>query len=201
MDCTGKQGTREWREKRRSLVTASECASVLGHNPYQTAERLLMTKCNVLKFTGNKFTKHGQDMEGIAIQRYEDETGHSGSSFGLLVNPDYPLIGGSPDGITACGRLIEVKCPVTREVVLGDVPGHYIDQIQMLLHITQLNVADYIEMKGAEEFQIVEVKKDRQWWNRNKDAIEQFHARLTECKIDPTLCPRPKKRKPRFDFG
>lgn len=200
-ESTRVQGSREWKQKRQSLVTASECASVLGRNPYQTADKLLMTKCNVVKFNGNKFTKHGQDMEGIAIHRYEQETGHTVRSFGLLVNPLFPWIGGSPDGITDCGRLIEVKCPVMREIILGEVPRMYIDQIQMLLHITGLEVADFIEMKGAEEFQIVEVKKDPSWWIDNKENLHTFHQRLTDCKADPTLCPRPKKRKPRFDFG
>lgn len=200
MDRSGKQGTRDWKEKRRGLVTASECASVLGRNPYQSAQKLLMTKCNIVKFSGNAYTQHGQDMEPIAIQRYEHETGHTVDSFGLLVNPKYSWIGGSPDGITRCGRLIEVKCPVVREIIPGEVPAHYMDQIQMLLHITGLKVADFIEMKGS-EFHIVEVNKDPRWWGKNREALHTFHQQMQECRLDPTLCPRPKKRKPRFDFA
>lgn len=201
MDRSGTQGTREWKQKRQSLVTASECASVLGRNPYQSANKLLMTKCNVVKFTGNAYTQHGQDMESIAIERYQRESGHTVDSFGLLVNPKYAWIGGSPDGITRCGRLIEVKCPVVREIIPGEVPAHYMDQIQMLLHITELKVADFIEMKGTTEFHVVEVKKDPKWWSKNKEALHLFYLQLQECRQDPTLCPRPKKRKPRFDFA
>lgn len=201
--CKG-QRTAEWKLKRRHMVTASESATVLGQNPYETANSLLKKKLGLTTFHGNKFTQHGQTMESAAIERYETETGHTVESFGLLVSPNEPWLGGSPDGITRCGRLIEVKCPVTRPIVLGEVPRHYMAQMQQLLHITGLQVCDFVEMKGPEEFQIVEVKRDSDWWRENKDKLQAFHKRLEECFEDPSLAPRPRKRKkkaPKFDFG
>ena len=74
-----------------------------------------MKKLGVTVFKGNKFTQHGQLMESAALERYEVETGHTVESFGLLVSEKEPWLGGSPDGITSCGRLIEVKCPYFRK--------------------------------------------------------------------------------------
>ena len=198
------QRTAEWKKKRRSMVTASECAAVLGQNKYDTPQKILMRKLGMTVFKGNKFTQHGQDMEAAAIARYEVETGHTVETFGLMVSPDEPWLGGSPDGITQCGRIVEVKCPVTREIVPGEIPRQYMAQVQQLMHITGLEVADFVEMKGPEEFQIVEVKRDPDWWNTHEKKLREFHARLTECLEDPTLAPKPrrrKKKKPDFDFG
>ena len=198
------QRTAEWKEKRRHMVTASESAAVLGQNPYETANALLKKKLGLTVFRGNKFTQHGQTMEGAAIERYETETGHTVESFGLLVSADDKWLGGSPDGITRCGRLVEVKCPVTRPIVLGEIPRHYMAQVQQLLHITGLPVCDFVEMKGPEEFQIVEIKKDIGWWTENQPKLHAFHKRVEECFADPSLAPKPRKRKkkaPIFDFG
>lgn len=97
---------------------------------------------------------------------------------------------------------LQVKCPVVREIILGEVPAHYMAQIQLLLLITGLEVADFVELKGPEEFQIVEVKKDPEWWNTHEAALRAFHTKLHECIENPELAPRPrKKKKPKFDFG
>lgn len=110
------QKTQEWKKRRRSMVTASQAASVIKQNPYETPRALLMKKLNITSFKGNKFTRHGEMMEDAALDRYRVETGHELESFGLLVHPTEPWLGGSPDGITKCGRLVEVIicCPAPR---------------------------------------------------------------------------------------
>lgn len=88
--------------------------------------------------------------------------------------------------------------------MLGDVPRHYVAQIQQLLFITGLQVCDYVEMKGPEEFQIVEVKRDPDWFKTHGTTLRNFHTKLCDCRKDPSLAPRPKKRKkkpPKYDFG
>jgi len=198
------QRTASWKQKRRGLVTASQVASILKQNPYETPRALLMKKLDIVVFKGNKFTKHGVVMESAALERYAVETGHEVDEYGLLMDPENDWLAGSPDGITPCGRLIEVKCPVTREIVLGEVPRHYMAQIQTLLHITKLEVCDFVEMKGPNEFQIVEVKRDLDWFATHESELRKFHTKLHEAIENPELAPRPRKRKAKvhaFDFG
>ena len=58
----------------------------------------------------NFYTQHGQDNEDIAIEKYIAlNPGIRVFSFGLLLHPDYKELGGSPDGITSGGVLLEIK--------------------------------------------------------------------------------------------
>jgi len=195
------QRTPEWLERRKGMITASEVGTILGANKYQSCTQLLMQKLNITKFAGNKFTKHGQEYEQVALDRYCNERGHKLHYYGLLQSKTVPWLGGSPDAVTACGRLVEVKCPVKRKIIYGEVPHMYYHQIQLLLFVTGLQHADFVELGGSDEFHICPIIKDENWFVHNKAALETFHKRLLECQKFPELAPRPKKRKNKFDFG
>lgn len=105
------QRSSEWHRERDKRLTASDVASVLDENPYKTKEKLFLDKLGIGdKFTGNFYTQHGQDNEDIAIEKYISfNPGVQVFSFGLLLHPDYIELGGSPDGITNTGILLEIK--------------------------------------------------------------------------------------------
>ena len=67
-------------------------------------------------FTGNEYTKWGQDLEPEAVRAYQLVTGkgvdHS-ADLGELAGA--PWLGASPDGLVLDGRgVLEVKCPAVR---------------------------------------------------------------------------------------
>ena len=141
------QKSEEWYRRRQQFITASTIASVCGDNPYEKRKTALKKKLAPDNaFSGNEATRHGNEYEPVAIEKYERTRVERVFSFGLLtsLNPGEDFIAGSPDGITASGRLIEVKCPYLR-TPNGTVPSHYVHQIQTLLHILRLDVCDYIE--------------------------------------------------------
>ncbi len=99
-----------WLEARRTCITASDVASVLGDNPYSDATSVLLSKLGITpRFNGNDATRHGEKYEPIAIQRYETLNTTTVHEFGLLHHPTISGLAGSPDGITESGILIEVK--------------------------------------------------------------------------------------------
>jgi hypothetical protein len=70
---------------------------------------------------------------------------------GRLHHPEDKRCTASPDGLIydstspeKVGRLIEIKCPVTREID-GSVPKEYYAQMQMQLQVTGLKNCDYVE--------------------------------------------------------
>ena len=70
---------------------------------------------------------------------------------GRLVSEEDERCSASPDGLiysdptnVRTGRLIEIKCPVTR-VPDGKVPKDYYSQIQMQLHVTGLPSCHFVE--------------------------------------------------------
>ena len=70
------------------------------------------------KRKGNHFTLHGQLHEPIALKEYKKVTGCKVASFGLVNSPDVPWLACSPDGVTHCGRLVEVCAPPWPPTVL-----------------------------------------------------------------------------------
>lgn len=58
---------------------------------------------------GNHFTLHGQLHEPLALKEYKKATGCRVEQYGLIVSKEKPWLACSPDGVTHCGRLVEVS--------------------------------------------------------------------------------------------
>jgi len=102
-------------------------------------------------------------------------------SFGLLIHPEHSWLGGSPDGITTDGILLEVKCPMRRKIVMGEVPHHYLSQVLLNLEICNLELAHFIEFippstENGEDYtiNIVEVQRDREWFSKELPKMREF---------------------------
>jgi len=196
IEITSDQGTKEWLEARRQCITASDMATVLCQNPYSSRPELLRKKIFNLPFTGNKdAVEHGHAYEPVALKRYEQQTGHKILSFGLLHQPG-SIIGASPDGVTYCGRAVEVKCPLSRKVKCQEVPQHYMAQVQCQLEVMKLDVCDFVQLDTKTDlFDITVVEKEANWYERNKKKIEEFSDLLQDCFKDPQKVPQKKKKK------
>ena len=68
-------------------------------------------------FRGNYATEHGRTSEPKALQALK-EMGFVISPKGTVVSVDEPCLSASPDGVTACGAIVEVKCPVLQDNML-----------------------------------------------------------------------------------
>ncbi len=175
------QRSPEWFEQRNNAITASDIPTVLDENKYKKSHALLFEKCStdIKPFTGNDATRWGTHYEDIAIEKYSKIRNKKVLSFGLLIHPEHPWLGGSPDGITTDGILLEVKCPLKRKIVHGEVPHHYLSQVLLNLEICNLEVAHFIEFcPGSSdddyEINIVEVKRDREWFSENLPKMRDF---------------------------
>ena len=181
------QRTEPWYEKRRNHLTASQIASACGENPYETRTTAIRKKLGVeAPFTGNAATEHGNKYEDVAIEKYEKMTGEKVLAFGLLesLNENEKYLAGSPDGITASGRLIEVKCPFRRKPN-GQIPKHYVHQVQTLMRILNLSVCDFIEYVPTgtwteEIFTICTVRRDDFFWWRIEPKLKCFWDQVVE---------------------
>jgi putative phage-type endonuclease len=149
------QRTQEWYDIRKRMVTASDIATVLGHNPYARRKEVILKKCNVGKpFTGNKYTHHGVKYEPIATMFYEMLKKTTIIEFGLIPHPELSYLGASPDGITPDGIMLEIKCPFTRKIntdgILQGVPLHYWIQMQIQMEACNLETCDFLQCEIVE---------------------------------------------------
>lgn len=182
------QRSQEWLTLRENMLTASDCASAIGVNRYEAPESLLRKKVLKTSWAGNAATAHGTLLEPIARDLYDALYNRRSHEIGLVVHPKYPFLGGSADGITECGRLIEIKCPLTRKIT-EKVPVYYIPQIQLLLEILDMEECDFIQYRpgvdgGEHEFVVVIVKRDHEWFPRNLPIMQSFWEKVLHGKIN-----------------
>lgn len=134
------QGSEEWHAHRRGLRNASESAAVLGISPWQTPYKLWLVKTGRATTEVTMAMQRGTELEPLARHAYEVETGHVMQPL-VLQDGEYSA---SLDGMTLGGELIvEIKCPVRgrasalwQSVGKGEVPGHYMVQVQHQLMVS-----------------------------------------------------------------
>jgi putative phage-type endonuclease len=176
------QRSQEWLDLRGNLLTASDAATAIGLNPYEKPEGLLAKKCGAARpWAGNEATAHGTRLEPMVRDLYDMRHGQISHEIGLVQHPVHKFLGGSPDGITESGRLLEIKCPLSRKIK-PEVPGYYLPQIQLLLEIMDLEVCDFLQYKQGppEEFVVVEVPRDREWFAKYLPVMRAFWDRVLE---------------------
>jgi putative phage-type endonuclease len=222
-----KQKSADWDAKRTWLITGSQVSSVLGKNFHESHHDLFLKKIRAIRriqgieitwpyyplqfhseyapefpgeFQGNIYTKWGEKYEDEAMQLYSNISGHTILNPSLIPHPEHPdLLGASPDGVTLCGRVIEIKCPYKAPIPTNprSVPKQYEDQVQAEMHCCDMHVCDFIRYRPphcslAEDgtmrtddpdvvdpvISILEVKRDPNWFRDNYLAFKIFHDAL-----------------------
>ena len=120
----GQNKNESWMEARMGRITSSVFGQVLKKKDSTSPESTLRTVLGYSSFD-NISTKWGRQHEPAARRIYlksqlKDHPGLTVTQCGLLVNPDFPYLGSSPDGLVSCPcekckgnpeGVLEVKCP------------------------------------------------------------------------------------------
>ncbi len=163
------QRTPEWYIQASKLLTASELGGLFG-SP-RARGQLVMAKAipptpeEIERRCSKPLTCLSQHMspfdwgirfEPVVKQIYEYRHRVQIADLGRLVHPTNPRIAASPDGLVAVaedpssprlGALVEIKCPITREIENDKVPADYYTQMQLQLEVTDVDVCYYVEAK------------------------------------------------------
>lgn len=189
------QRTPAWYEARHSRLTASDAATALGLNPYETSDALVLKKCGLgERFEGNEATAHGERWEPFVRDKFCAETGLKCYEGGLLPHPTVPFLGGSPDGLltneegTYCA-LLEIKAPLRRKIT-GVVPVYYMPQLQLLMDICDLPEAYFVEFKPGdswipEQYVVTKVPREEGWLERNLPMLRLFWEKVEYYRAHP----------------
>ena len=151
------QRSPEWYKIRETLCTASaDTYDIIMGNQ----KKVILKKCGLgTPFHGNKYTWHGNKYEDIAIGIYESRYNREVWEFGLIQHPTINCLGASPDGITTCGRMLEIKCPSGRKIN-GHIKPVYFCQMQTQMEVCDLDVCDFFEANIIQYRSYDEYKKD-----------------------------------------
>jgi putative phage-type endonuclease len=201
------QRSEAWLKMRGNMLTASDVASAIGTNKYQTPEDLLLKKCGIgEKFTGNAATEWGTQQEPVAIKMFEEQYGEKVHELGLIPHEKYPWLGGSPDGLTDTNCLVEIKCPMNRKIIPGEVPLHYQAQVQTCMEIMDLESCFFVQYQPIEiswpkeaVFDVTIVKRDREWFNTYLPVMKEFWDKVLYYRehLDKLPMPKEKVKRPR----
>jgi hypothetical protein len=156
------QRTPAWYAQGKEVLTASEFAKLYGSprcvsqlvmskvpNPLAPAatNRLACMTCEMGPFDW------GIRFEPVVKQILEKKWGAKIAEAGRIMHPTDTHVAASPDGIimeaedpARVGRLLEIKCPITR-VIGGGIPHDYWCQMQVQMEVTGVGECEYVEVK------------------------------------------------------
>lgn len=159
------QRTDAWHTKRGEMLTASEiykaCKDASPALKHEIIMSKLTPKIKQAPGTGAKSLLWGTRFEPIAKHMYTTyfQGGIDIVDTTCVPHPVHSFLGASPDGIIVTkdkddfryGKLVEFKCPISREVKESDpIPETYYHQMQLQLECTGMTECEYIEMKFKE---------------------------------------------------
>ncbi len=155
------QRTEQWYNEMRVLLTASELGT-LFKTPRARGQLVLSKASNEppaaraapIPVDSSLMSPFdwGIRFEPVIKQLYEwKNEGAKVHEVGRLYHPTLERCAASPDGVVLgegekAGRLIEIKCPVTREIGAA-IPQEYYAQMQQQLEVCDLEECDYVEAK------------------------------------------------------
>lgn len=152
------QGSPEWLAWRRDGVGSSDIAAIMGISPFpgQNMEELYFRKtipADMLPMVPETpAMQRGKLLEPVARTRYRNGLKGTVIRVCCAVHPEYPWARASLDGLCHYAErpgdhwLLEIKAPrdeVHKETIAGQVPDHYMVQVQWQLFVTGLFWCDY----------------------------------------------------------
>jgi putative phage-type endonuclease len=193
------QRTPEWYSARQNMLTASDVATVIGNNPYEKYNSLVERKSyGTNTFFGNMATAHGQKHEDAARLLFGRLYGLETWEVGLFRHPKIKWLGGSPDGIASDGSLIEIKCPLKREIK-HEIPIYYYPQVQLCMEILDIPQCYFIQyypesMVRDGLIDILCVKRSKDWFEEKLPIMQKFWDTVQYNRLHPELYEEKPKR-------
>ena len=159
------QRTAAWYEQMATVISASELGNLFGSERQRAQFVHSKTvppapRFQPLATPSDRMSPFdwGIRFEPVVKQIYEHKHGVTIKELGRMHHQDDPRCTASPDGLIAScpiglrtGRLLEIKCPVSRKID-GTVPKNYYAQMQMQLHVTGLQQCDFVEAVFASRY-------------------------------------------------
>ena len=172
------QRTEAWYKQMSTIISASELGNLFS-SPYarskfvvaktlpyqQRQQHLAVPSSHMSAFDW------GIRFEPVVKQIYEYKYGTTIKELGRLYHQTDKRCAASPDGLVyhcpkneRTGRLIEIKCPVTR-IITGSIPKDYYCQMQLQLHVTGLKQCDYVEAVFSSKYNAIEEREGPALYN------------------------------------
>ena len=160
----------QWLQERRKGVGGSDCAAVLGLNPYNSALSVYLEKIGEgSAFEGNERTEWGLKLEKLIVAEYEIRTGipvtHN-TEQGISIHPEIPWMCCTLDavahdpvrgpGVLQAKNVDRFMKPEWDE----QVPEHYLLQLMHEIGVTGYSWGALVVLIGGNEWHSFEFARD-----------------------------------------
>jgi len=185
------QGSPEWLEARRGIITASVVGQLITPSTVKPASndksRALVWELIAQRITGfiyptftNDDMARGNLAEIVARDWYSVECA-PGTQMGFMrLDAEWGSLGFSPDGLVGAEGFIEVKSPRHKShlqtVVNAAMPIDYMPQIQGGLLASGRAWCDFISWPGGMAPYVQRITPDPQWQDAIKDAVHHYET-------------------------
>jgi putative phage-type endonuclease len=173
------QGSDEWLEIRRGLLTASVIGQLITPGTIKPASndksRALLAQLAAERITGQTDTVFVNDdmmrgtlHEPYARDKYAEHNGVDVQEVGFVIRDEWGIrLGASPDGLVGEDGGIEIKCPRAKThiqtILSGQVPAHNMAQVQATLLVTGREWWDFISFSAGLPMFTKRVTLDPKW--------------------------------------
>lgn len=192
------QGSPEWHDQRRGLVTASVVGKLVTPTlkvADNDVSRGLTTTLIAERITGftedtpmNSDMWRGVEHEPYARGVYAENFGEVAQVGFMLREEDGWQLGYSPDGLVGDDGLIEIKCPRAKthvKTILADeVPAHYMAQHQSGLLVSGRKWIDFVSFVAGMPLFVKRVYPDPAWFAAITAACIAFEANAARIVAD-----------------
>jgi hypothetical protein len=194
------QGSDEWLNQRRGIVTASVVGQLVTPKTLQPANnetsRALTAQLVAERLTGYTDPNYiGDDMlrgiedEPRAREKYAEFYQHTVTEIGFILRREETWqLGYSPDGLVGDDGLIEVKSPRAkthlRTILDDEVPDQYMAQCQAGLLVSGRAWIDFISYSGGMPMWHKRLHPEPGWQNAIIAAVERFEVTAAEMTAD-----------------
>lgn len=191
------QGTDEWHDLRRGMVTASAIGKLLTPTlkvaDNEASRNVLDTICmeRITGWTENLPTTWDMDRgtmeEPVARARYAEAWNVTVTEVGFMVREfDGHSLGYSPDGLVGIDGLIEIKAPRRtkhmRTLISGVMPDEHMAQVQCGLLVAGREWCDFISWHAGLPMFVTRIHAIPEW----QEAIPKALAALEEAVLERT---------------
>lgn len=160
------QGSEEWLALRRSKITATDCAAILGKSKYKSRHMVWLDKMGKSKTFENEAMKRGKELEPEARAFFNRKFGYNCEPL-VALSDENPWQMASFDGWDPDKKvLIEIKCPgeaAFRDAQAGKFQEEYILQCLHQLAVCPDALCNtlFYYFKGSQGVESVETTIDR----------------------------------------
>jgi hypothetical protein len=193
------QGTDEWHDQRRGMVTASVVGKLItpstvkpASNDYSRALTAQLVAEHITGWTDPVYVSddmlRGHEDEPRAIEKYAEHYAPVTLS-GFMVRDDWGFrVGYSPDGLVGDDGLVEVKAPRAKKhlttILSGEVPPEHMAQLQCGLLVSGRKWIDFISWCGGMPMWVKRVEPDERWFDAIVEAVKRFEGTAAEMVAD-----------------